>query len=279
MTYNSLSREEERVIVGKATEAPFSGKYNNFYEEGVYTCRRCSAPLYLSNDKFKSGCGWPSFDDEIAGAVRRIVDADGVRTEIVCAQCGAHLGHVFKGEGFTNKNTRHCVNSLSLSFIPQHVDVAYFAGGCFWGVEYLFEKKKGVISAVSGYMGGTTSEPSYREVCSGKSGHVEAVQVIYDREVLSYQDIVRYFFEIHDPTQADGQGLDVGSQYLSYIFYKNEDEKSVALSLREQLQEKGYKVMTNFAPVSQFWRAEEYHQDYYTRNGKQPYCHAYVKRF
>ncbi len=119
---NKLSREEERVILHKGTEAPFSGEYEKNFKSGTYVCKRCGARLYRSESKFDAKCGWPSFDDEIKGAVKRIPDEDGVRTEIQCARCGAHLGHVFLGEGFTKKETRHCVNSISLKFIPDELD-------------------------------------------------------------------------------------------------------------------------------------------------------------
>ena len=116
--YRELTKEEESVIVDKGTEMPFTGKFFAFWERGTYVCKRCGSPLYRSESKFEADCGWPSFDDEIPGAVKRLPDADGVRTEIECAKCGAHLGHVFMGEGFTKKNTRHCVNSISMDFIP-----------------------------------------------------------------------------------------------------------------------------------------------------------------
>lgn len=122
MKFNKLSKEQARIIEQKGTEAPFTGEYDNHFAVGIYICRRCNTPLYRSEDKFQSGCGWPSFDDQVQGAVKRILDADGRRTEITCTACGAHLGHVFKGEQYTDKNTRHCVNSLSMKFVEREDD-------------------------------------------------------------------------------------------------------------------------------------------------------------
>ena len=282
-SYSKLSTEEERVIVHKGTEAPFSGKYNLFFEKGIYRCKRCNAPLYRSDDKFASSCGWPSFDDEIKGAIKRKIDADGKRTEILCANCEAHLGHVFEEEGLTEKNIRYCVNSISLTFEKNEKKPppakAYFAGGCFWGIEYFFEHKEGVISAVSGYMGGALKNPSYQDVSHKNTGHLEVVEVTYDLDKVSYENLAKFFFEIHDPTQANGQGPDIGEQYLSAIFYNNKEEKMTIHKLIDILKGKGYKVATKVLPVSAFWEAEEYHQNYYDNNKKEPYCHIYTKRF
>ncbi len=281
--YNTLSVEEENVIVHKGTEPPFSGKYNDFNETGSYHCKRCNAPLYRSGDKFQTTCGWPSFDDEIAGAIKKQIDADGFRTEMVCANCDAHLGHVFVGERLTEKNVRHCVNSISLVFVPGKdvlkMEKAYFAGGCFWGVEYYFEQKVGVISASSGYMGGSVDDPSYQDVCTGKTGHLEVVEVAYDAIDVSYEELAMFFFEIHDPTQANGQGPDIGSQYLSAVFYQNGTEEKIAHKLISTLEAKGYDIATKVIPTKTFWQAEDYHQDYYDKKKQLPYCHAYKKKF
>jgi peptide methionine sulfoxide reductase msrA/msrB len=285
MEYNKLTPEEEKVIVNKATERPWTGEYLNNKEKGTYTCKRCDAPLYQSEDKFDSHCGWPSFDDEIPGAVLRIPDADGMRTEIVCAKCGAHLGHVFLGEGFTSKDTRHCVNSISMNFVPDTpqskpaTDTAIYAGGCFWGVEYYMEQKDGVISVISGYIGGTKDHPTYKEVCTGTTGHAEAVEVVFDPSKVTYEELTRLFFEIHDPTQVNRQGPDFGMQYRSEVFYRNEEQKKIAEDLIAILKNKGFKVATKVTKATTFWPAEDYHQDYYEHKGTLPYCHGYTKRF
>ena len=282
MKYNKLTSEEERVILNKGTEAPYTGEYVNTKEAGTYVCRQCNAPLYHSSDKFDSHCGWPSFDDEIKGAVKRVPDADGRRTEIICANCGAHLGHVFTGEGFTPKNTRHCVNSISMKFIPEKskdIHKAYFASGCFWGTEYYFMKAKGVAHTAVGFMGGHVDNPTYEQVSQKNTGHLETTEIDYDATKTTYEDLVKLFFETHDFTQTNGQGPDIGPQYLSCIFYSNAEEKAIAEKYIKILQDKGYKVATMLKPAVKFWKAENYHQQYYENKGTKPYCHKYTKVF
>lgn len=281
--YNDLNKQESAVINSKGTEAPFAGKYTNYFGKGTYICKKCGAALYYSSSKFESDCGWPSFDDEIKGAVNRFPEPDG-RTEIECANCGAHLGHVFIGEHLTANNVRHCVNSISMDFVPARLEpgrygTAIFAGGCFWGVEYYLQKAPGVISVTSGYTGGHVKNPSYKEVCTGTTGHAEAVKVIYDPDKTSYEKLLRLFMEIHDPTQVGGQGPDIGDQYRSEIFYLNDEQKQIAEKDIALLKAKGYKVATAVTKASEFYPAEDYHQDYYFKNGKLPYCHVYTKRF
>ncbi|MBL7188919.1 MAG: bifunctional methionine sulfoxide reductase B/A protein [Phycisphaerae bacterium] len=280
--YKKLTRAEERVIVQKGTERPFSGTYDKHFEKGVYTCKRCGAKLYESSSKFNSGCGWPAFDDELPGAVRRIPDRDGIRTEITCAKCGGHLGHVFTGERLTAKNIRHCVNSISMNFVPADqvkTERAIFASGCFWGTEYHLQRAPGVISTTVGYTGGRTANPTYKQVCTDRTGHAEAVEVVFDPAKTSYEKLARLFFETHDFTQLNRQGPDIGTQYRSAVFYLDEKQKQTAAELINTLKRKGFAVKTEVAKAAKFWPAELYHQDYYNKTRKLPYCHVYRKIF
>ncbi|MCF6185699.1 MAG: peptide-methionine (S)-S-oxide reductase MsrA, partial [Bacteroidales bacterium] len=200
-----------------------------------------------------------------------------------------HLGHVFEGEGYTDKNTRHCVNSVSISFSPlkgmikeieiPKTETVIFASGCFWGTEHWMKKQKGVISTEVGYIGGHVRNPSYEQVCSGTTGHAEAVKVVFNPNEVSYEKLAKLFFETHDPAQVDRQGPDIGNQYRSEIFYTTDNQKQISEKLIKQLKEKGYKVVTKLTQASKFWQAENYHQDYYEHKGTKPYCHFYTKKF
>jgi peptide methionine sulfoxide reductase msrA/msrB len=288
--WNELSSEETYVIVNKGTERPWTGKYVSNKKEGIYVCKRCDYPLFTSDSKFESGTGWPSFDAMIADHVKTVTDADGMRTEIVCGNCEGHLGHVFMGEGFTDKNTRHCVNSVSLNFLPQadlevekeatpELDTAIFASGCFWGTEYYFEQAPGVVSTQVGYIGGTKDNPTYKEVCTGKTGHAEAVRVVFDKNKTDFETMAKLFFETHDPTQVNRQGPDIGTQYRTGLFYKDDSQKAIAEKLKKELEAKGLKVVTEITKATTFWEGEDYHEHYYSKKGGTPYCHKYTKRF
>lgn len=283
MKLNGLTNIEKQIIENKGTEAPFTGEYDDYFVDGVYLCRRCNALLYDSKDKFDSHCGWPSFDDEIPGSIKRMMDEDGRRTEILCANCEAHLGHVFNGERLTEKDTRHCVNSLSLRFIPRKSEgltqTATLAGGCFWCLEASFRNFKGIKEAVSGYAGGTKDQPSYAEVSSGQTGHAEAVRITFDPTVISYGQILEIFFTIHNPTTLNRQGNDVGPQYRSMVLYETWEQKLAAdKAIKKLTLERAYEneIVTEVVPLARFYQAEEYHQRYYEKNPGAAYCQAVI---
>lgn len=281
MKLNNLTEEEKEVILEKGTETPFSGEYDKTFEKGIYVCRQCNAPLYRSEDKFDSGCGWPSFDDEISGAVKRALDKDDKRTEITCNRCGGHLGHVFEGEKLTDKNIRHCVNSVSMklvgeSEIPKE-ETIYLGGGCFWCTEAIFKMINGVTGLTSGYSGGDKDKPTYEEVCSGETGHAEVIEVKFNPKIVSLEKILQTFFDSHDPTTLNRQGNDVGTQYRSIVLCVNEEQKEIVsnfiLKIKDDYSEP---IVTEVVILDKFYKAEDYHQDYFEKNPDQRYCQLVI---
>lgn len=280
-----LTPEELAIVRDKGTEVPFSPNYeaSAAKQGGSYLCRQCGLALFRVQAQFHSGCGWPSFDQAIAGNVLAVDDPDGYRREILCVRCCAHLGHVFEGEGFTAANVRHCVNALSLEWVAsEHVldsEECIVAGGCFWGVEYFFQQLPGILLTEVGYTGGAAENPDYDLVCTGSSHHLEAVRIVFDPLVISFEAVAKYFFEIHDPTQTTGQGPDLGEQYMSAVFYYDAGQLAILNSLILLLEQKGYKMATVCRKVQVFWQAEGYHQNYYGKVAQVPYCHGYTPRF
>lgn len=283
--YYELTPEEEKIIIHKWTEAPGTGELLNEKRIGTFSCKRCHSPLYRSTDKFDSQCGWPSFDDAIPGTVKRTTDADGSRTEITCANCGAHLGHVFVGEGMTDKNTRHCVNSLSMVFEPGEIpeattEQATLGGGCFRCVEAAFQQIRGVLDIKSGFSGGRRPFPTYEQVSVGTTGYIEVAQITYDPSIITYKQILEIFFSIHNPTQTDGQGNDIGETYMSAIFYHNDEQQQIAQSLIDELESKKIRaphpIITQVRPFEKFRIADDYHQNFYAQNQTKPYCQIVI---
>jgi peptide methionine sulfoxide reductase msrA/msrB len=281
--YNKLTDQEREVIENKATEPAFTGEYDNFYKPGTYICRKCNQPLFTSKTKFDAGCGWPAFDNHFSNSVNRTTDKDGYRTEITCSNCNGHLGHVFEGEQLTETNTRHCVNSLSIKFIPEseelpkiiklEVETAILAGGCFWCTEAIFKNLKGVIDVTPGYTGGTITNPTYEDVTSGNSGHAEAVKIDYDPTTITFETILEIFFATHDPTTLNRQGNDIGTQYRSEIFYTTESQKEMAEKYIVEISNMyANPIVTKISKSQEFYEAEEYHMEYYFKNRLNPYC-------
>lgn len=279
-----LNEEERRVILNQGTEPAFCGNLTDNKKDGTYICRLCDLPLFKSDAKFTSGTGWPSFFqpfDEAHVETHTDTSYGMVREEIVCARCGGHLGHVFN-DGPKPTGLRFCVNSASLSFVEhgeelpeqpvaQRLKTAYFAGGCFWGIEDRFAQLPGVLDAVSGYQGGNDDNPSYKEVCSGTTGHAESVMLKYDPGVISYEELLTFFFKIHNPTQGDRQGPDIGPQYRSMIFPTDEQQMKLAKQFIEDQQREGKwadrTITTEIMMAPKFYKAEEYHQDYHLKHG------------
>jgi peptide methionine sulfoxide reductase msrA/msrB len=309
-----LTAEQFRVLRSSGTERPFCGVLLDNKTLGVYTCAGCGLPLFSSDAKFHSGTGWPSFFQPIAeeNVAQRTDRSHGMtRIEINCARCDGHLGHVFD-DGPRPTGLRFCLNSESLSFTPsdklatladpladqtassnasrtpspesrvsspQSPATAVFAGGCFWCTEAAFEQLEGVLDVTSGYAGGSKETADYESVCSGETGHAEAIRIAYDPRRISYDRLLDVFFDAHDPTQLNRQGADVGTQYRSAIFYASDEEKRRAEAKIKQLGESKEfpgPIVTKLEPLVEFFPAEEYHQDYARNNPLQPYIRGHA---
>lgn len=286
---SKLSPEAFEITQKAGTERAFCGGLLDNKKDGVYACAVCDLPLFSSEHKFNSGTGWPSFHTEFDREhVARHSDASYgmVRTEINCARCGSHLGHVFD-DGPPPTGERHCLNSASLNFYDKgaepkpdgksmNTETAYFAGGCFWGLEHYFQLGPGVIEAVSGYMQGGVDNPSYNQVCSTSTGHAETVKVVFDPSKISYRRLLEAFFKMHDPTQLDRQGPDVGEQYRSGLYYANDAQRKEAEAYIKELESKrafgDRKIVTEIEAAKTFYAAEDYHQDYIEKTGRA--CHV-----
>lgn len=279
------------------TEPPFNNEYWNNKSVGLYVDIVSGEPLFSSGDKFDSGTGWPSFVKPIFedSIIETSDNTSGMSRIEVKSKIGkSHLGHVFP-DGPPPYKTRFCINSASLKFIPVEklaeegygkyiilypdyikkigLEYAVFGGGCFWGTEAYFKKVNGVKATMVGYTGGTVVSPSYEEVCTGKTGHVESVILAYDKKSVSYDDLLKHFWRIHNPTSLNRQGNDVGSQYRSAVFYFNEEQKKSITNSINIIQKKFTDpIVTEVKPASEFYPAEFYHQDYLDKNPN-GYCH------
>jgi len=283
-----LDEETIRITQRAGTERPFCGTLLDNKKDGFYACVVCGLPLFTSDHKFTSGTGWPSFYSSFAeGHVLSRVDTsfDLDRMEITCARCSSHLGHVFD-DGPEPSGKRYCLNSASPHFYeegeevpksskPVDTEIAYFAGGCFWGVEHWLQQGVGVINVESGYMQGTQEKPAYKDVCSGKTGHAETVKVTFDPSVITFEQLLEAFFKLHDPTQVNRQGPDIGTQYRSGVWTVSKEQQTKAVAFIKKLRESNRyaaEIATEIEPAKTFYRAEDVHQDYVEKTGRT--CHV-----
>jgi len=270
------------------TERAFTGTMWSSETKGTYYCAACGLRLFRSNQKFVSSCGWPSFFEQDNKDAITFKDDNSFgmhRIEALCGRCGSHLGHLFD-DGPEPTGKRYCMNAISLDFVPDmaetkgNLETIVLGGGCYWCVEAVYEQLDGVEKVVSGFSGGTVVNPSYEEVCTGRTGAAEVVEITFDKTKTNLDEIFKVFFTVHDPTTLNRQGADVGTQYRSVIFYKNEEQKKAAESIIADLNNANVynsKIVTTLEPFKAFYKAKDYHQNYYQNNKTQPYCEMVIQ--
>lgn len=309
MTKNieNLTEIQKHVTQHDGTERAFDNEYWDNKKEGIYVDIVSGKPLFSSIDKFDSGTGWPSFTKPIEESeiISKEDDKFGMtRIEVRSKAANSHLGHVFDDGPINKGGKRFCINSASLKFIAKEdlkkegygkylklfgedeidrndkIEKAILSGGCFWGMEELLRQLDGVVDVRAGYSGGLIPNPTYETVKTGISGHAESVEITFKNNIISYEDILRFFFQIHDPTTLNRQGNDRGSQYRSAIFYLNDHQKEIAEKLIAQGNKSGVfpgEIVTEVEEVREFYEAEDYHQDYLQKNPGGYTCHSVRK--
>lgn len=276
-----LTPEQFQIARLKGTERAGTGEFCERHEPGLYGCVCCGTPLFDSRVKFESGSGWPSFTQPVKqNAIKYEKDTTYgmIRVEIMCNTCDAHQGHVFP-DGPEPSGLRYCVNSASMKLLSTELTevTAIVGGGCFWCTEAVFQRVKGVSKVESGFAGGQISNPTYREVVSGRTNHAEVIQITYNPKELSYADLLKIFFSTHDPTTLNRQGYDTGTQYRSIIIAADEEELKIAEEVKaEMAQYFDDPIVTEITGPAAFYKADENHQNFYNDNPEQPYCQAII---